>query len=405
MTELYTLPQWILFFYIYCFIGWVWESTYVSICQRRFVNRGFLKGPFLPIYGSGAICILVVTIPVRDSIPLMFFVGMAAATLLEYVTGAVMEKMFRVRYWDYSKKFMNVNGYICLSSTICWGVMTILMVEVIQVHVEPLVMWLGDRYTERVVMVITPAVFADFVTSFIAAIHLRDALIMNDKIKEEMQKLNARKEALEEELEKMRERSSVLTPAHETGESAAENGGRMAGAGEWIQEAGGRLLGAGERTLQAAGEKIQGASEKLLEAGEKLREAGGKLQNTGDRLPEEGEMLQGMENRVLESKDTGSENSGKMAGVGEKLQGASEKLLGAGERIQGISEKAYAQIREELQDIYVRTGEYKEKLRRANTKSTRGLLRRNPTAVSKIHSESFAELKKNLTEKLEEIRR
>ena len=74
MTE-YTLSQWMLFFYIYCFLGWVWESIYVSVCEKKLVNRGFLKGPFLPIYGSGAICILVVTIPVRGNIPAMCIAG------------------------------------------------------------------------------------------------------------------------------------------------------------------------------------------------------------------------------------------------------------------------------------------------------------------------------------------
>lgn len=286
MTKLYTVPQWILFFYIYCFMGWVWESVYVSVCERKLVNRGFLKGPFLPIYGSGAICILAVTIPVRGNIPLMFLAGMVSATLLEYVTGAVMEKMFRVRYWDYSDKFLNVNGYICLISSLCWGVMTVLMVDVIQVRVEPLVLKLGDRITGAVVMVITPYFVADFVTSFIAAIHLRDALIRNDRIREELRKLEARKLALEEEMEKIRS------------------------------------------NLQEAGEKLQ-----------------------------------------------------------------------------DVREKAYGQLREQLKDVYMRTGEYKEKLRLGYTKSARGLLRRNPHAISRVHKESFVELKKNLMEKLEEIRR
>ena len=89
----YTVSQWILFFYIYCFCGWVWESAYVSVCERKPVNRGFLKGPFLPIYGSGAICILIVTIPVRGNIPAMCIVGMVSATVLEYITGYVMERL------------------------------------------------------------------------------------------------------------------------------------------------------------------------------------------------------------------------------------------------------------------------------------------------------------------------
>jgi uncharacterized membrane protein len=91
----YTATQWVLLFFFYCFLGWVWESCYVFPLPAAVVNRGFLSGPLLPIYGSGAIIILFVTLPVEDSLPLIFLCGTAAATALEYVTGAVMERLFQ----------------------------------------------------------------------------------------------------------------------------------------------------------------------------------------------------------------------------------------------------------------------------------------------------------------------
>lgn len=114
IMQAYTVSQWFLFFFIYCFIGWVWESCYVSAKSGKWVNRGFLHGPALPIYGSGAIVILVSTIGVRESIPLIFLFGMISSTILEFVTGYCMERMFGVRYWDYSKKPFNLMGHICL---------------------------------------------------------------------------------------------------------------------------------------------------------------------------------------------------------------------------------------------------------------------------------------------------
>ena len=99
--HIYTTGQWVLLFFFYCFCGWVWESCYVSVCQRRWVNRGFLHGPLLPIYGSGAILILFVTLPAANHLWLVYVLGLVAATALEYVTGAVMERLFGVRYWDY----------------------------------------------------------------------------------------------------------------------------------------------------------------------------------------------------------------------------------------------------------------------------------------------------------------
>ena len=85
----YTPGQWALLFFFYCFCGWVWESCYVSARQRQWVNRGFLHGPLLPIYGSGAIIILFVTLPAADNLWLVYVLGMLAATLLEYVVETV----------------------------------------------------------------------------------------------------------------------------------------------------------------------------------------------------------------------------------------------------------------------------------------------------------------------------
>ena len=134
----YTPGQWALLFFFYCFCGWVWESCYVSAKQRHWVNRGFLHGPLLPIYGSGAIIILFATLPVADSFWLVYFLGMLAATALEYVVGAVMEQLFKVRYWDYTKQPFNLHGYICLTSSIAWGFFSDLLIYVIHPPIDKL---------------------------------------------------------------------------------------------------------------------------------------------------------------------------------------------------------------------------------------------------------------------------
>ena len=123
----YTWYQWLTFFYLYCFFGWIFESTYVSLKQKRFVNRGFLR---LPLYGSGAVMMLWVSLPFQDSLILTYISGVIGATALEYVTGYVMERLFKIRYWDYSNQPFNVHGYICLSSSIAWGFLTIFLTEV-----------------------------------------------------------------------------------------------------------------------------------------------------------------------------------------------------------------------------------------------------------------------------------
>ena len=173
----YSAAQWLLFFLIYCFFGWCFESAYVSICQRKLVNRGFLTGPFLPIYGSGAIVILFAALPVRQSLILIFLVGAVAATALEFVTGALMETVLKVRYWDYSKNFCNVHGYICLKSTLAWGVLSILLVRVIHRPIERLILSLPAAAASILALIGTAGFAMDFAFSLKAALDLRALLV------------------------------------------------------------------------------------------------------------------------------------------------------------------------------------------------------------------------------------
>ena len=169
----YSADQWVLFFFFYCLCGWVWESCYVSIRQRSWVNRGFLHGPLLPIYGSGAILILLFTLPVRSHLVLLYLSGATAATLLEYVTGATMERIFKVRYWDYSNQKFNMNGYICLSSSIAWGFFSILLVKLIHPPIARLVLAIPAAFAAPLALVLVAAFTVDTVRSVQAALDLR----------------------------------------------------------------------------------------------------------------------------------------------------------------------------------------------------------------------------------------
>lgn len=196
LTYQYTFIQWLLFFFIYCFLGWVWESCYVSIKKREWINRGFLHGPMLPIYGSGAIIVLLCTIGVRDQVILIFIFGMTGATILEYVTGACMERLFRVRYWDYSHMPLNLKGYICLPVSLGWGAFSVLLVRVIHVPIENLVLQIPERIAEVVSVVCSSAFAVDFTLSFSEAMDLRDMLIRLSDSNEKIQRLQKRLEVV-----------------------------------------------------------------------------------------------------------------------------------------------------------------------------------------------------------------
>ena len=209
----YTPGQWALLFFFYCFCGWVWESCYVSAKQRQWVNRGFLHGPLLPIYGSGAIIILFVTLPVADNLWLVYVLGMLVATLLEYVVGAVMEQLFKVRYWDYTKQPCNLHGYICLTSSIAWGFFSILLVRFIHPPIDRLLHKLPDLLVNPLAGVIAALFIWDTVKSTRAAIDLREVLTKLTEENEELRKLAQKAEAAqartEEELRAFREKTSL----------------------------------------------------------------------------------------------------------------------------------------------------------------------------------------------------
>lgn len=179
----------LLYFFFYSFVGWVWESSYVSVCKRQLTNRGFLTGPMLPIYGSGAVVMLCATYPVRSSEIGIFFLGMFAATLLEYVTGVVMEALFQVRYWDYSDKKFNIQGHICLSSSLAWGVFTLLLIRVVHPHVSAILEQIPQTVCFGALVVITVVFAVDFALSFHAAMDLRQILESITTLKTDAEKL------------------------------------------------------------------------------------------------------------------------------------------------------------------------------------------------------------------------
>lgn len=182
----YSIIQWLFFFYFYCFVGWCIESAYVSIHQKSLVNRGFMRGPFLPLYGSGGIMMLVVSMPFQEHLILVYIAGCIGATILEYVTGVTMEALFKVRYWDYSDKKFNFQGHICLGTSLAWGLLTILMTRLVHKPVEHLVLMIPATVLTIITLVLTVAIACDFALSFKAAMDLRDILVMMEKAREEL---------------------------------------------------------------------------------------------------------------------------------------------------------------------------------------------------------------------------
>lgn len=120
---------WFLLFMLYSFAGWLMEVCISLINHKKFVNRGFLVGPICPIYGTGAVLISLLLNQTESPLAI-FCVALVGGAVLEYSASFIMEKLFRVRWWDYSEKSVNINGRICMSSVLSFGLAGILIVEV-----------------------------------------------------------------------------------------------------------------------------------------------------------------------------------------------------------------------------------------------------------------------------------
>ena len=149
--SLYYIISW---FFIYSFLGWAWESAYVSIKNKKFVNRGFINGPLCTIYGAGAVTIYLLLRPFEKNLALLYLGGVISATALEYVTGWIMETVFHTRWWDYSNKKFNLHGYISLASSLLWGAFSILLFKLLQ----PFVSWITSLYPQSIGEVILAVV-------------------------------------------------------------------------------------------------------------------------------------------------------------------------------------------------------------------------------------------------------
>ena len=146
-------------FVIYAFVGWCCEVAFAAVKSGTFVNRGFLTGPVCPIYGFGMLIVALLLTPLANSWLLLFVGAVVLTSLLELVTGFVLERFFHQKWWDYSAFRGNIGGYICPQFSLLWGVACVAVMKVVQ----PLVMRLIDAFPHLVgiiLLCVTDVLFA-----------------------------------------------------------------------------------------------------------------------------------------------------------------------------------------------------------------------------------------------------
>ena len=127
-------------FFIYSIIGWITETTYIAIKYKKWVDRGFLIGPYCPIYGIGSVVIIFYLTQYKENFLTVFILGMFICSALEYFTSYIMEKLFKARWWDYSDRKFNLNGRICGFNSLLFGIGSIAIIYIFQPILELLLL-------------------------------------------------------------------------------------------------------------------------------------------------------------------------------------------------------------------------------------------------------------------------
>ena len=131
--------EYALYFFIYAILGWCVEVIHAALKRGKFENRGFLNGCWCPIYGAGVVLVLLSLTPININVFVLFIASLILTSVLEFIVGFILEKLFKTKWWDYSKEHFNIKGYVCLKYSILWGLACVIVVDLIHPMIANLV--------------------------------------------------------------------------------------------------------------------------------------------------------------------------------------------------------------------------------------------------------------------------
>ena len=190
-----TVLYFIAFFILYSFAGWLLESVSKSVIEKKFVNSGFLTGPLCPIYGFGAVIMMLCLSFLKDKPVLLFFAAFFILSIWEYIVGVILEKLFKTKYWDYSHLKFNIHGRVCLKNSIYWGILGVGFICLVHPFVEgyinqvPKDILLYIDITAIAIFIIDIIISVSAMSSFETAVNKINEL--GDNIKEKINELKS----------------------------------------------------------------------------------------------------------------------------------------------------------------------------------------------------------------------
>lgn len=213
------------YFIIYSFFGWSLEVVYQAVEQGKFINRGFLNGPYCPIYGFGVIIVVGMLEPIKNNLIILYLGSVILTSLLELFTGFILEKIFNMKWWDYSQDKFNLHGYICLKFSLLWGVACLIVVRLIHPLIAVFVSKIPHTLGIIVISVIMLCFVSDMIFTILAIINFKKKIRILEGISAEMRKISdktgekifdtveeikTRKDALDEKRNEMHKRMEEL---------------------------------------------------------------------------------------------------------------------------------------------------------------------------------------------------
>lgn len=188
---LHTIEIYFLLFISYAFLGWCMEVTCKFIQYRKFINRGFLIGPYCPIYGWGALAITILLKRYMEDPLVLFVMSTLICSIIEYLTSYFMEKKYHARWWDYSNKKFNINGRICLETLIPFGILGV----AIMYGTNPILFKLYNQIPQLVINILTAILFIGFIvdniisSNIISSINVEGNKLIKDNTEEITEKI------------------------------------------------------------------------------------------------------------------------------------------------------------------------------------------------------------------------
>ena len=183
----------LIYFITYSFLGWIMESIFRSVCEKKLINTGFLRGPFCPIYGIGAVIMILFLKNFSNNLILLFFISIIVFTIWEYLVGVLLEKLFHTKYWDYSDNKFNFQGRICLMNSIFWGILGVVFIQYIHPFIESIIEKVDITLLTFIYSIIGIVMLIDAITSIIKVKNIKVTLEkieeLNKEIKEKLKEI------------------------------------------------------------------------------------------------------------------------------------------------------------------------------------------------------------------------